>query len=139
MRLPHDLGRDPFAGCCPFHGDCLEGLACGKAIEERWGERPENLPDDHEAWDLEADYLALACHNWICTLSPQRIILGGGVMGHPALLPRVRQGVQTLLADYIQAHEIIDDIECYIVAPGLGSRSGVLGALVLAEQAAARA
>jgi fructokinase len=138
MRLPHDLERDPFEGCCPFHGDCLEGLACGKAIEERWGESAENLPDDHDAWDLEAEYLGLACHNWICTLSPQRIILGGGVMENLSLLPRVRERTQALLADYVQAPELLTGIEHYIVRPGLGNRAGILGALVLAAQAVGR-
>ncbi len=93
IRIPHDRERDPFAGCCPFHGDCLEGLACGPAIEQRWGARGETLPPDHPAWPLEAHYLALALANFICTLSPQRIILGGGVMNQRHLFPMIRREV----------------------------------------------
>jgi fructokinase len=135
MRLPRDPARDPFAGCCPYHGDCLEGLACGVAMEQRWGQRAEDLPEDHQAWDLEAEYLALACHNWIVTLSPEKIIFGGSVMGHALLLARVRRRTRELLADYVQASQVLDDIDDYIVAPSLGSRSGVLGAIALAARA----
>jgi fructokinase len=96
----------------------------------------ETLPLDHPAWSLEAHYLALACVNFICTLSPQRIILGGGVMGQSHLFPLIRQEVQTLLNGYVQAPAILQQIDAYIVPPGLGSRVGVLGALALAEQVA---
>jgi fructokinase len=137
MRLPRDAARDPFAGCCPFHGDCLEGLAGGLAMEQRWSRRAEDMPEDHPAWDLEAEYLALACHNWIVTLSPEKIIFGGSVMGHPLLLARVRRRTRELLADYVQAPQVLDDIDDYVVAPVLGNRSGVLGAIVLAERALA--
>jgi fructokinase len=92
--VPHDRQTDPFPGSCPYHGDCLEGLASGPALEARWGQRAETLPDEHPAWDLEAHYLALALANFICTLSPQRIILGGGVMQQPQLLPLIRTEVQ---------------------------------------------
>ncbi|HEX6384429.1 MAG TPA: ROK family protein, partial [Anaerolineae bacterium] len=85
MRIPHDWDTDPYQGRCPFHSDCLEGLASGPAIGERWGEPARDLPDDHPAWDLEVHYLALALQNLICTLSPQRIIIGGGVMEQPQL------------------------------------------------------
>ena len=78
IRVPHDWERDPFPGSCPFHGDCLEGLANGPAIEARWGVRGETLAPDHPAWDLEAHYLSLALASLICTLSPQRVILGEG-------------------------------------------------------------
>jgi fructokinase len=131
--LPHDRERDPFPGNCPYHGDCLEGLASGPAIESRWGKDPSSLPENHPAWDLEARYLALAVCNFVCTLSPKRVILGGGVMEQPALLPLVRRQVQELLNGYVQAKQIIDDIDDYIVAPGLGTQSGVLGAIALAE------
>jgi fructokinase len=135
IRIPHDTHRDPYLGHCPFHGDCLEGLACGPAIAERWGAAAQDLPPDHPAWDLEAHYLALAVANFACTLSPERVILGGGVMEQPALLPLVRRGVQELLAGYIQSSAILHDIDRYIVAPGLGDLSGVLGALALAQRA----
>lgn len=135
IRIPHDHQRDPFAGVCPYHGDCLEGLATGPSMEKRWGTRAEYLPLDHPAWDLEAHYLALAMHNFVCMLSPQRIILGGGVGSHPNILPRVRQHTQTLLNGYINAPEITDHIDQFIVAPGLGDHAGVLGAIALAMSA----
>lgn len=131
IRVPHDLARDPFPGACPFHGDCLEGLASGPALEKRWGARAETLPADHPAWELEAHYLALALVNYICTLSPQRIILGGGVMEQPQLFPMIRRGVQQLLNGYAQSPAILADIDAYIVPPALGKRAGVLGALAL--------
>jgi fructokinase len=86
VRIPHDWDADPFPGTCPFHGDCLEGLAAGPALEQRWGQRAEFLPPEHPAWALEAHYLALALANYITVLSPQRIIMGGGVMQQPPLL-----------------------------------------------------
>jgi fructokinase len=135
IRLPHDLVRDPYPGHCPFHGDCLEGLACGPAIESRWGVRGETLTADHPAWELEAEYLALALVNFICTLSPQRIILGGGVMAQEGLIEKVRQKVQGLLNGYIKSLAILEQIDTYIVLPGLGNRAGGLGAIALAEAA----
>ena len=136
IRLPHDRQADPFLGICPYHGDCLEGLASGPALNARWGVPAETLPLDHPAWALEAHYLALACVNFICTLSPQRIILGGGVMSQSHLFSLIRQEVQALLNGYIQVPAILQQIDAYIVPPGLGSQVGVLGALALAEQAA---
>ncbi len=137
IRIPHNLQADPYPGYCPFHGDCLEGLVSGPAMKARWGAPAETLPVDHPAWALEAHYLALACVNFICTLSPQRIILGGGVGSAPQLFPGLRREVQALLAGYVQAPEIMTDaIGDYIVPPGLGSQSGVLGAIALAEQVA---
>ena len=135
IRIPHDGQADPFEGVCPYHGDCLEGLASGPALQARWGVPGESLSIDHPAWALQARYLALACVNFICTLSPQRIILGGGVMNQPQLFPLIRREVQGLLNGYIQAQAILRQIDSYIVPPGLGSRVGVLGALALAEQA----
>lgn len=136
IRIPHDRANDPYAGHCPYHGDCLEGLAAGPALEERWGQPPATLPADHPAWELEAHYLALALNNFICTLSPQRIVMGGGVMEQPHLFRLVRQKVQALLNDYVQAPEILERIDDYIVPPGLGGRAGVLGAIALAERVA---
>ena len=138
LRVPHDLGADPFAGACPYHGDCLEGLASGPAMAARWGQPAHTLPADHPGWALEAHYLAMALHNVVCALSPQRIVIGGGVMEQPHLLPRVRQELGRLLNGYIQAPGVLDDIEHYVVAPALGRRSGVIGALALAEQALRR-
>ncbi len=133
MRLPHDQQRDPFPGACPFHGDCFEGLASGPALAARWGRPAETLPPEHPAWPLQAHYLALALVNLICTFSPQRIVLGGGVMEQPALFPLVRAEVQALLNGYVRAPAILDTIDSYIVPPGLGGRAGILGALALAQ------
>lgn len=136
MLIRHDWERDPFPGTCPFHGDCLEGLAAGPALERRWGQRGETLPPDHEAWALEAHYLAQGLANVITILSPQRIILGGGVMAQPHVFPLVRREVQSLLNGYVKTPQILDDIDAYIVPPGLGGQAGVLGAIALAEAAA---
>lgn len=124
IRIPHDFGSDPFAGACPYHGDCLEGLASGRAIEKRWGARGETLPADHAAWRLEAEYLAFAIVNWACTLSPERIILGGGVMQRQQLFPMIRTWVASFLNGYLKTGDI--------TPPGLGSQAGVLGAIALA-------
>ena len=134
VLIPHDRERDPFAGVCQFHGDCFEGLASGPALQARWGVPAEQLPPGSPAWPLEAYYIALAISNQICTLSPQRIILGGGVMEQTSLFPLIRSEVQRLLNGYIQAPQITTDIDRYIVPPALGSRAGVLGALALAKQ-----
>ena len=128
IRIPHDLSRDPFAGSCPYHGDCLEGLASGPAISARWGAAADKLLPDHPAWALEAHYLALAVASFICTLSSARVILGGGVMRQTQLFPMVRTEVTRLMNNYVELPEI--------VPPSLGDRAGVSGALVLAEQAA---
>jgi fructokinase len=133
--LPRDEQEDSFPGFCPFHGNCLEGLAAGPAIEKRWGQRAETLPPDHPAWALEAHYLALGLTNFICTLSPQRIIMGGGVMQQPVLWRLVRAETQHLLNGYVRSPRLLDEIDAYIIPPGLGNLAGVSGALALAEQA----
>ncbi len=135
ILLPHDWQADPFPGACPYHGDCLEGMAAGPALQKRWGERAENLPVDHPAWSLEAHYLALGLVSLICSISPQKIILGGGVMQQAHLLNMVRQNVQKYLNGYVQSPWILERIEEYIVLPVLGSKAGVLGALALGIQA----
>jgi fructokinase len=127
LRIPHDRDRDPFDGVCPFHGDCLEGLASGRAIEARWGRRPEELEGDGRVWELQAHYLALGLVSVICVLSPQRILIGGGVMRQPALLPLVQEQVGRLMNGYQQAGAIM--------LPALAPLSGVLGAIALAETA----
>ena len=134
MRIPHDRELDPFDGTCPYHGDCFEGLAAGGAIRERWGKKAEELTDP-AVWELEAHYVALGLVNVICTLSPQRIILGGGVPKQPTLIPLVRDKVRTLLAGYIDAEELDGGLDEFIVSPGLGDRAGVLGAIELARSA----
>lgn len=138
MRLPRDRDADPFEGSCRFHGDCLEGLASGPAIEARWGRPATELPPDHPAWRLEAEYLALLCVNLTVVLSPQRIILGGGVMHQRQLFPEIRRRLLERLAGYVRSPEIEDRVDSYVVPPGLGDRAGVLGALALAARAGSR-
>ena len=116
-----------FPATVPYHGDCLEGLAAGPAIEARWGKAGHLLPDGHPAWDLEAEYLALGIVDWTFTLSPQRIILGGGIMQRQELFAKLRVRVAQLLNGYLEPPEI--------VPPELGTRAGVLGAIALAEAA----
>ena len=123
-------------GFCPFHKGCLEGLASGPAIAKRWGRKAYELPQDHEAWELEAWYLAQMCVNAICTLSPEKIILGGGVMQQKHLFPMIRKKTQELLNGYIRHQAILEKIDAYITEPGLGTKSGATGALLLAKQAA---
>jgi fructokinase len=139
VRIPHDWDRDPYPGMCSYHGDCLEGLACGPAIQERWGQRAEKLPADHEAWQLEAHYLALGLIAYLVTLSPQRMILGGGVMQQRHLFPMIHAEVQHLLNGYIQSPMIGDRIDEYIIPPALGNRAGVLGGIALGIDALAGA
>ena len=139
IALPHNWERDPFAGTCPFHGDCWEGLANGPALEERWGQPGESLPPGHEAWSLEAHYIALGVTSIMMILSPQMVVLGGGVMEQEHLFPLIHQEVKSQLNGYIQSPTILDRPDRYIVPPALGGRSGVLGAIALAERALADA
>jgi len=136
MRIPHDRARDPFDGICPYHGDCFEGLASGDAVSARWGSPPEQITDER-AWLLEAEYLALGLVTLICVLSPQRIIVGGGVMNEPSLLPLVRSRVQVLASGYFDAPELGKAIDHYIVPSALGDHAGVLGAIELARRSTA--
>lgn len=133
IRVPHDRTDDPFPGICPFHGDCMEGLASGPAMKARWGAGAAELPAGHAAWALEARYLALAVANFIFTLSPGRIILGGGVMRQRHLFDLIRKETAAILNRYIQMPQVLENLDEYIVPPGLGDRSGVLGALALAK------
>ena len=135
QRIPHDRDRDPYAGHCPFHGDCLEGLASGAAMTDRWGKPGSELGDDHPAWELEAEYLALGITNMTLLLSPQRVIVGGGVMKQPGLIDSVRTHTLRLLADYVKHPLMQSDLSRFVVPPGLGDESGILGALALAQQA----
>jgi fructokinase len=130
IRVPHDRARDPFDGACPFHGDCWEGLAAGPAIAERWGMAADRLPDDHPAWELEADYLALGILTIVLVASPLRVIAGGGVVGRAGLLDRVRTRLPELLDGYPPGPQIAAD-PGYLVEPALGDEAGVLGAIAL--------
>ena len=135
IRIPHDWQEDPYSGTCPYHGDCFEGLANGPAIQARWGQPGETLPESHPAWDLEAKYIALALHSYVCVFSPLKIILGGGVMQQAHLFPRIRVHLAESLNGYIRSTKIQSNIDEYVVPPGLGNYSGVLGGLALARSA----
>lgn len=135
ILIPHDLSVDPFVGSCPFHRDCLEGLASGFAMEKRWAQKAASLSADHPAWALEAHYLAIGIVNYILTFSPERIVLGGGVMAQKQLFPLIRSQVCEKLNAYLDVPEITNDIAAYIVPPQLGSQSGIMGAFALAQQA----
>lgn len=137
LHIPHDSTRDPFPGTCPYHSDCLEGLACGPAMQARWGAPAATLPPDHPAWALEAHYLALGLMNLTVTLSPRRILMGGGVMQQGHLFPLIRAEFARIMNGYIRRPELSDHLDDYIQSPQLGSRAGMLGALVLAGQALA--
>jgi fructokinase len=130
MRVPHDRALDPFDGVCPYHGDCWEGLASGRALEARWGRPADELGQDDPAWDLEASYLALGLVSVVSVLSPERIVIGGGVMKQPGLLSLVRERVRSLLNGYVPR---VDERDDYIVSPELGPHAGVLGAIALAR------
>ena len=134
LRLPHDFAVDPFPGTCPYHHNCLEGLACGPAMQARWGVPPGALPPDHPGWTLEAHYLALALVNLTVTLSPRRILLGGGVMQQEQLFPLIRKAFKELMNGYIKRPEVTEELEDFIRPPGLGNLAGIAGALVLASQ-----
>jgi fructokinase len=134
LRVPRIQG-DSYKGFCSFHQDCWEGLASGSAIEGRWGARAETLPADHPAWAMEAQYLALGLVNIVVTLSPKRIIMGGGVASQPSVLPAVRGELKRLLCGYLQCPELLEQTDCYVVSPELGGNAGVLGAIALGELA----
>lgn len=128
--------RDPSPhGFCPYHDGCIEGMANGPAIEKRWGISAKELPEDHIAWEIEAEYLAQMCVNTIVTLSPKKIVLGGGVMHQMHLFPRIRKRTLELLNGYVAHPAILDNIDEYIVSPGLGDNAGAVGSLLLAVQA----
>lgn len=133
LRIPRDEGRDPFQGSCPFHGDCLEGLASGTAIEARWNADPKDFAADHPAWELEASYLADALVNLSLTLAPERFILGGGVMEQAQLFPLIRERFADRLSGYLE----LSDLDAMIVPPELEAKAGVLGSLALADDALA--
>ena len=130
------LDGDTFEGVCPYHHHhCVEGLASGPALEARWGVVATDLPPEHEAWRWQVDYLAQALVNGIVVLSPECLVLGGGVMQQAHLFPRIRLRVRELLNGYLQAPEILKDMETFICPPGLGGDAGLMGALALAMNA----
>ncbi|NNM54465.1 MAG: ROK family protein [Spirochaetales bacterium] len=131
---------DPFPGLCPYHGHCVEGMAAGPAIEKRWGRKAYDLDPNHKAWTLEANYLAQACLAYLTCFSPERIILGGGVMEQTHLFPLIQNQLLTLNNHYLRSPALTKEgITSYLVPPGLGNKAGILGALALAQAALARA
>ena len=124
--------EDKYKGHCPYHADCLEGLANGPAIAERYGLPAVELADRAEVWELEADYIAQALMAYILTVSPQRIVLGGGVMKQEQLFPLIRTKVAEYLNNYLDTKEI-KDMDMYIVPPMLGDDQGIIGCLELAK------
>lgn len=124
--------QDNYEGNCPFHKDCLEGLAAGPAIEARWNISGKDIPKDHIAWEIEAYYISQFIINLILMLSPEKIILGGGVMNQNFILPMIRKQVKGLLNNYINKKELNDEIENYIVSPGLKDNAGLCGSIALA-------
>lgn len=128
--------RDPTPkGFCPFHDGCIEGLVSGPAIEKRWGISAKELPEDHIAWEIEAEYLAQMCMNTIVAFSPKRIVLGGGVMHQLHLFPRVRKRTLELLNGYVVHSALLEQIDEYIVPPALGDNAGAVGSLLIAVAA----
>jgi fructokinase len=131
----HPLDQD-FAGVCPFHGDCLEGVAAGPAILARTGKSLKELEAGHPQWDIEADYLGQLCAALVLTVSPQRIVMGGGVMTQTRLFAPIRERLRHWLGGYLERSEVLAGVDGFIVAPLLEDRAGVLGALALAMDAA---
>jgi fructokinase len=135
IRVVRKKGDD-FPGVCPFHGDCIEGLASGPAIEARAGRAATELAPDDPAWDFVAHGLAQMLHTMVLTTAPQRILLGGGVMsGQPHLFDRIRRELQRSLNGYVQTPELQEAIAQFVAPPGLGTMAGPLGALALAADA----
>ena len=127
--------EDTFEGTCSFHGDCLEGMAAGPAIEKRWGKKGIELAEDNRVWEMEAYYLSQALVNYILILSSEKIIMGGGVMKQKQLFPLIHKNVKEMLNGYVDKKEILEDIENYIIYPGLGDYAGFIGSFALGKLA----
>lgn len=127
--------KDTYEGKCPYHQDCLEGLAAGPAIEERWGQKAVNLDGREDVWEMEGFYIAQALMQYILILSPKKIILGGGVMKQKHVFPIIYDHLKKLLNQYVVLPELGASIDSYIVSPELGDNAGVVGSLLLADQA----
>ena len=119
-------------GQCPFHGNCVEGLASGRALEKIWGQPCETLADDHRAWKIQAEVVAMFCHNLLVTYSPQKIVLGGGVMTKPGLIEDIIKLTEASLAGYL-VFPLRTHVGSIICSPGLGQYSGLMGALALID------
>lgn len=135
IPVRRDPARDPFAGSCPFHGDCLEGLAAGSAIAARWGKSLDLLVDEPGAVELVADYLAQLAATLVLTHMPERLVFGGGVMDAPGLIAALRHRTEALLAGYVTHPALDPGLEDYIVTPALGENAGITGAIALGRDA----
>ena len=125
--------EDSFEGSCPFHKNCVEGMASGPAIEKRWGKSPKLLIENDKVWELEAYYIAQAVASYILTYSPEKVILWGGVMHQDKLFDMVRSNVKEILNGYVHSEMVDSKIDQYIVKPALGEKPGITGALCLAR------
>lgn len=128
--LLHRMPEDTYRGFCPFHENCFEGLAAGPAIEGRWGRKAVELSEEREVWELEAEYIAQALVDYTCVVSPERIILGGGVMHQLQLFPMIRSRFGQLLNGYLKTKEL-EDLDSFIVPQSLDDKQGIMGALKL--------
>lgn len=134
LMVPQVLSDAPNPdGICPFHGNCLEGLISGPAIAARWGAPAETFEPEHACWGEFASLMALALMNITLTLSPQRIILGGGVMHQTHLYPMIQEELQRMLGGYLETTELVERIQHYVVHPALGDNAGLLGAMALGK------
>ena len=131
MKIPKNED-DSFKGICKYHGDCLEGLASGRAIEKRIA--TSTTMGNNKIWEFESKYLGIAIANLILTMSPERIIIGGGVMNHEGLIESIREQTLAELNNYVLTDKILDNINIYIQSPYLKDNAGVLGAILLAKQ-----
>ena len=129
LLRPHP--QDTFSGRCPYHKNCFEGLACGPAVEERWGEKGIELAQKDEVWELEAYYIAQALYNYILIISPEIIILGGGIMQQEKLFGLIRKEIERLNGSYLLTREL-KSLDTYIVPAALGGDQGIAGAIKLA-------
>lgn len=122
--------EDPNGGICPYHKNCLEGFASGPSIEARWGKKAVDLVDCPEVWEMESYYIAQALVNYIMILSPQKIILGGGVMHQEQLFPLIRKKVTEMIGGYLNTRELAD-MDNYIVPASLHDDQGIMGCIKL--------
>ncbi len=134
IGVARNAALDPYPGFCPFHGDCLEGLAAGPAIKARWGASLSELSGPHDKIDLIADYIAQLAVNLVLLHMPDRLVFGGGVMKAPGLIAALRAATERRLAGYIKAPQLDPGLERYIVTPGLGDQAGITGAIALGRR-----
>ena len=135
IGVARDPALDPYPGFCPFHGDCLEGMAAGPSIKARWGQSLSDLGSPADKVTLIADYIAQLAVNLVLLHMPDRLVFGGGVMKAPGLVEALRAATERRLAGYITAPQLDPGLERYIVTPGLGDEAGIIGAIALGQRA----